>query len=82
MMGGAFTHTHMPPGGQGRRTLAWEGVGFPAIRDHHGFPDGSLVKNLPANPGHTVPSLFWKDPTRLGATKLPPLSTTAIKPVH
>ena len=35
------------------------------------FPSGAVVKNLPANTGHTglVQSPVWEDPTCRGATK-------------
>ena len=34
-----------------------------------GFPDGTVVKNPPANAGDTVQALVREDPTCRGATK-------------
>ena len=44
-------------------------IEIPSKSPGQGFPGGSVVKNPPANAGDTVRSLFWEDPTCLGATK-------------
>ena len=77
---GVHTHTHIPARGQRRRNLAWEGVGFPGIRDHRGFPAALVVKNLPANAGDTG-SVLDRGRSHTPWSNKAPLSATAIEPV-